>query len=381
MEIRAAVARPPGVFSLETVELDAPRAGEALVRIVAAGLCHTDVAALDQHLPYPLPAVLGHEGVGYVEAVGGGVTRLAPGDAVVLTYGACGVCANCQCGRPAYCLQSRRLNFAPCRPDGSCTHHALGRPLSAGFFGQSSFATHALVRERNAVRVPGAVSPDELAALAPLGCGVQTGAGAVLNVLKPAVGATIAIFGMGAVGLSAVLAARLAGCSRIVAVDLHAGRLDLASELGATDLVQAGGGPAAPQVHTRVAGGTDFAVEATGIPSVMADAVAATHRTGTTVLLGLASAGSSVTFDASLLLSGRTVRSSIEGDGVPEVFIPRLIALHRAGSLPFDRFCRHYPVDAINDAVADCRRGDTIKPILHMNASDFRRFGRSSAAA
>jgi len=381
MEIRAAVARPPGVFSLETVDLDAPRAGEALVRIVAAGLCHTDVAALDQHLPYPLPAVLGHEGVGYVEAVGEGVTRLAPGDAVVLTYGACGVCANCQSGRPAYCQQSRRLNLAPCRPDGSCTHHALGRPLSAGFFGQSSFATHALVRERNAVKVPGAVSPEELAALAPLGCGVQTGAGAVFNVLKPAVGSTIAIFGMGAVGLSAVLAARLAGCSRIVAVDLHAGRLDLAAELGATDLVKPDGAPAGPEVHTLVAGGCDFAVEATGIPAVMADAVAATHRTGVTVLLGLASAGSTVSFDAGLLLSGRTLRSSIEGDGVPEVFIPRLIALHREGRLPFDRFCRHYPVDAINDAVADCRRGETIKPILHMDAAAFRRFGRSPAVA
>lgn len=380
MQIRAAVARTPGVFSMEPVELDAPRPDELRVRIVAAGLCHTDIAALDQHLPYPLPAVLGHEGVGVVDAVGEAVTRVAPGDAVVLTFGSCGVCANCLSGRPAYCSATRRLNLSPCRADGSCSHHAMGRPLAAGFFGQSSFATHALVRERNAVVVPGGESDDELAALAPLGCGVQTGAGAVFNVLAPPVGATLAVFGLGAVGLSAVMAARLAGCSRIVAVDRHPGRLDLAAELGATDLVRAGDTSTAKQVQTLVAGGVDFAVEATGVPAVMADAVASTHRTGTTVLLGLAAAGASVSFDAGLLTSGRTLRASIEGDSVPDTFIPRLIALHRAGRLPFDRFCRHYPADAINDAVADCRRGETVKPILHFAGGDVRRFGRSPSA-
>ncbi len=363
MQIRAAVVREAGRFVLEAIELDEPQASEVLVRVVATGMCHTDLAALDQHLPYPLPAVLGHEGAGIVERVGAAVTRLRVGDPVVLSFDSCGHCANCQSGRPAYCQLSRKLNLSPCRIDGSCTHHALGRPLSAGFFGQSSFATHALVHERNAVRVP---SDLPLADLAPLGCGVQTGAGGVLNVLKPQAGTSLAVFGMGAVGLSAVMAAKLVGCTRIVAIDLHASRLDLATELGATDLLQADDTPTSRRIHTLVPGGVDFAIEATGVPAVMAEAVAATHRTGTSLLLGLAAPGARVSLDAGVLLSGRSIRSSIEGDSVPELFIPQLVALHRAGRLPFERMCRVYPLDAINDAVRDCRSGVTIKPIICM---------------
>jgi aryl-alcohol dehydrogenase len=253
--------------------------------------------------------------------------------------------------------------MSTCRADGSCSHRSHGQPLSAGFFGQSSFATHALVHERNAVRLPRELS---LPALAPLGCGVQTGAGAVLNVLKPPVGSSIVVFGMGAVGLAAVLAARLAGCSRICAVDLHAARLDLAAEFGATDLLRVDDSATARRVHALLPGGADYAVEATGVPEVMGEAVAATHRTGTTVLLGLAPPGARVSLDAATLLGGRTIRSSIEGDGVPELFIPQLVDLYRAGRLAFDRMCRFYPLDAINDAVRDCRSGVTVKPIICM---------------
>lgn len=363
MKIRAAVVREAGRFSLEAVELDDPRAGEVLVRVVATGMCHTDLAALDRELPYPLPAVLGHEGAGIVERVGAAVTRLRVGDPVVMSFASCGHCTSCQSGRPAYCQSSRKLNFSPCRGDGSCTHHALGRPLSAGFFGQSSFATHALVDERNAVRVPADLP---LATLAPLGCGVQTGAGGVLNVLKPPAGASIAVFGMGAVGLSAVMAAKLVGCARIVAVDLHASRLDLAAEFGATDLLRVDDTATSRRVHALVPGGADFAIEATGVPTVMAEAVASTHRTGTSLLLGLPPPGAFVSLDAGMLLSGRSIRSSIEGDSVPEVFIGQLVALHRAGRLPFDRMCRLYPLDAINDAARDCRSGSTVKPVICM---------------
>ncbi len=363
MDIRAAVVREAGRFALETLQLDEPRADEVLVRIVGAGLCHTDIAALDRELPYPLPAVLGHEGAGVVERIGSAVASLQPGDPVVLSFSSCGQCTACACGRPAYCQDARRRNLSPCRSDGSCTHRALGQPVSGGFFGQSSFATHALVRERDAVRVPADLP---LAGLAPLGCGVQTGAGAILNVLRPPAGASVVVFGMGAVGLSAVMAARLAGCGRIVAIDLHAGRLDLAAEFGATDLLRADGAAMAPRVHTLLPGGADFAVEATGLPAVMADAVAATHRSGTAVLLGLPAPGARVTLDAALLLGGRTIRSSIEGDSVPQAFIPRLVALHRAGLLPFERMCRTYALAAINEAVADCRSGATVKPVLTM---------------
>jgi aryl-alcohol dehydrogenase len=363
MDIRAAVVREAGHFNIESLDLGEPQGEEVLVRIAATGLCHTDLAALDQHLPYPLPGILGHEGAGVVLRIGPQVRDLQPGDPVVLSFAACGRCVNCQLGRPAYCHEARQLNLATRRADGSCTHHAGSQAIAAGFFGQSSLATHALVQERNAVRVP----PDlPLRSLAPLACGVQTGAGGVLHVLRPAAGSSLVVFGMGAVGLSAVMAAKAVGCTRIVAVDLHASRLDLAAELGATDRVLAGDVPADAQVQMLVPGGTDFAIDATGVPSVMGAAVASTHRTGSTLMLGMAPPGASVKLQASLLLGGRTIRSSIEGDSVPAAFIPQLIALHRAGLLPFDRLCRDYPLQALHEAIADCRSGRTVKPIIVM---------------
>lgn len=366
MEIRAAITRQAGQFSIEPVELDDPLGDEVLVRLVATGMCHTDLVALDQHLPYPLPAILGHEGVGVVERTGPQATRLRAGDHVVLSFAACGHCATCLAGRPAYCQTARQLNLAIRRPDGRCAHHAAGQPVAAGFFGQSSFASHALVRERDAVRVRSDVP---LTQLAPLGCSVQTGAGGVLNVLKPAAGSSIAVFGMGAVGLSAVMAARLAGCGRIVAIDLHGSRLDMASEFGATDLVKVDDASSAARVHTLIAGGVDFAVEATGLPAVMAEAVAATHRTGTSLMLGLPPPTARVSLDAALLLGGRTIRTSIEGDSVPGLFIPQLVELQRTGQLPFERMCRAYPLQDINQAVRDCRDGSTIKPVITMDAA------------
>lgn len=366
MDIQAAVVREPGRFTIEQLELDAPQGHEVLVRIVATGLCHTDIAALDQHLPYPLPGILGHEGVGVVERVGQRVDRLIPGDHVILSFASCGQCASCQSGQPAYCQYARQLNLATRRADGSCSHHAGGQAVSAGFFGQSSLASHALVHERNAVRVPKNLP---LVDMAPLACGVQTGAGGVLNVLKPAAGASMVVYGLGAVGLSAVMAAKAAGCTRIIAVDLHPSRLDLAAELGATALIQASDTPADAQVHAQAPGGVDFAIDATGVPAVMAAAIASTHKTGTTLMLGMAPPGASLKLNAALLLGGRTIRSSIECDSVPAVFIPRLIELQRAGLLPFERLCRHYPLHAINEAIEDCKRGRTIKPIIVMPES------------
>lgn len=363
MDIQAALVREAGRFEIEPLVLDDPQGEEVLVRIVATGLCHTDIAALDQHLPYPLPGVLGHEGAGIVERVGPLARHLQAGDHVVLSFAACGRCPCCLTGQPAYCHHARQLNLATKRADGSCTHRAGAEPVAAGFFGQSSLATHALVHERNAVRVPQDLP---LADLAPLGCGVQTGAGGILNVLKPPAGASLAVFGMGAVGLAAVMAAKLVGCTRIIAVDLHAARLDMAAELGATDLIQADDTPSEARVHTLVAGGVDFAVDASGVPAVMASAIGATHRTGTTLMLGMPPPGATLPLSAGLFLGGRTIRSSIEGDSVPAVLIPQLITLHRAGLLPFERMCRPYPLNRINDAIADCKSGRTIKPIIMM---------------
>lgn len=365
MEIQAAIVKEKGTFSVENVDLGSPQADEVLVKIVASGMCHTDLAVRDQHVPLPLPIVLGHEGAGVVVQVGENVSKVKPGDHVVLSFASCGQCSSCLQGKPAYCSAFVAYNFGTRRPDGSCTHHRHGHPIAASFFYQSSFATHAIAHQRNIVKVP---SELPLEMLAPLGCGVQTGAGAVMNCLKPAAGASIAVFGVGAVGLSAVMAAKVAGCATIIAVDVHPSRLALAMELGATHVLNGRECNAVEEIAAIQAGGVDYTIEATGIPAVMTQAVNALSGMGTAVLLGVAPAGAQVTFDAAALLGGRTIRSTIEGDSVPEVFIPQLIALYRRGLFPFDRMARYYNLDQINQAAADSKSGITIKPIIRMPA-------------
>ena len=195
-------------FSMEEVEVDEPRAGEVLVRIVGVGVCHTDLIVRDQWYPVPLPAVLGHEGSGVVESVGPGVEKVRPGDHVVLSFDHCGHCANCLKGRPSYCTTFFERNFGGQRMDGSTALDKDGQALHSHFFGQSSFATYALASQNSVVKVP---QDAPLESLGPLGCGVQTGAGAVLNSLKPEPGSSIAVFGTGAVGISAIMAAVAAG--------------------------------------------------------------------------------------------------------------------------------------------------------------------------
>src|SRR5580693_4370229 len=211
VDAMAAVVREKGGrFALERVCLDEPRPDEVLVRIRGVGMCHTDLVARDQYFPVPLPAVLGHEGAGVVEAVGSAVTKVAPGDHVVLSFASCGACANCRQGAYAYCDDLYGRNFSGARPDGSRTCcDADGHRIGGSFFSQSSFATRALATERNVVKIPSDV-PVEL--MGPLGCGIQTGAGAVMNALRPKAGESIAIFGAGSVGMAAALAARVVGC-------------------------------------------------------------------------------------------------------------------------------------------------------------------------
>lgn len=365
MQIRAAVCREKGSFQLETVDLGDPQGDEVLVRIVASGVCHTDLAVRDQHLPLPLPAVLGHEGAGIVESVGSGVTKVKPGDHVLLSYGSCGRCGNCASGHAAYCAEFLAYNVNTRRPDGSSTLSSHGSPLTACFFYQSSFATHAITHVRNVVKVDNDLPLD---VLSPLGCGIQTGAGAVFNCLRPSAGGSIAIFGAGAVGLSAIMAAVVAGCAQIVAVDVQDSRLALARSLGATHTVNARGNDPVAAIRELTAGGVDHAVEATGIPAVMTQAFDALNTTGTVVVLGVAPAGARVSVDASSLLGGKRLRGAIEGESIPDVFIPRLIALWKAGRFPFDRLAKYYDFAAINEAARDSESGATIKPILRMPA-------------
>lgn len=364
--ISAAVVRSKGgPWSIESLELDEPRDDEVLVRIVATGICHTDLSMRDQYLPVRLPIVLGHEGAGVVEQVGPGVRGLNVGDHVVLAPLSCGACANCQTGMQVYCEQFLGLNIGGGRGDGSAMLRAGEEVVSGSFFGQSSFATHALAHERNAIRV-GSDLPLEL--LGPLGCGVQTGAGTVFNALRPKAGSSIAVFGTGTVGLSAIMAARLAGCTRIIAVDVNENRLQLARELGATHAIDNSAGGALEATRTLTHGrGLDYSIDTTAAAAVLRQAVDCLASPGVCAVVGMARLGAEVALDVNTLLFGRTVRGVIEGESVPSVMIPALIEFWRQGRFPFDRLIRKYPFSAINQAADDMHTGNTTKPVLVMS--------------
>ncbi|MFD4511140.1 NAD(P)-dependent alcohol dehydrogenase [Streptomyces sp. NPDC058457] len=369
-ETRAAVVRPgTGTFVWEEVRLQDPRPDEVLVRIVAAGICHTDLAVRDEKLHTPLPAVLGHEGAGVVEAVGADVTRVGAGDKVLLSFSSCGRCGACEHGHPGYCDTFIARNFAGARPDGSTPVHGVdGTPLGGRFFGQSSFAHHAVVDERSVVPVE-AADEDELALLAPIGCGIQTGAGAVLNELRPGPGDTVAVFGAGAVGLSAVMAAALTSAAHVIAVDIVPSRLDLARELGATDVVNGKEEDVAARLTEITAGrGVTHALETSGVPALLRQATDSLAVRGTVAVVGAPPVGTDGTFDVNFLLNGRVVRGVTEGDSDLLGFVPSLVGLHRAGRLPFDRMIRFYPPDRINDAAADAAGGEVVKPVLRFPA-------------
>lgn len=362
MKITAAVVREKEQpFSIEELDLEEPRADEILVRVVATGVCHTDLIVRDQYYPVPLPVVLGHEGAGVVEGIGEGITKVGPGDHVVLSYSYCGACVNCKQGQLGYCLDLFAQNFGGARPDGSSALSQDGETVHGHFFSQSSFATHALATERNVVKVRRDV-PLEL--LGPLGCGIQTGAGGVLNALHPRAGSSIAVFGAGAVGMSAVMAAFVAGCTSIIAVDVKPARLELARELGATHAINAAETDPVEEIQRITGGGANYSLETTALPEVFRQAVDSLTLTGVCGLIGAAPLGTEVSLDMNNILFGRTVRGIIEGDSVPDIFIPRLIDLYAQGRFPFDRLLRFYGLDEINQAAADSGEGTAMKPVL-----------------
>jgi aryl-alcohol dehydrogenase len=363
VRIQAAVTEELGAaFAVQPVDIQDPEAREVRVRVAAAGICHTDLIVRDQWYPVPLPAVLGHEGAGVVERVGSAVTKVAPGDHVAMSFGSCGTCVSCLTGRPSYCLGFFEFNFAATRPDGTTALSREGEPVHSHFFGQSCFATHCMATERNVVKLDEDIAFE---LIAPFGCGVQTGAGAILNALRPPAGAAVAVFGTGTVGLAAIMAATITGATTIVAVDLNPERLSLARELGATHTVDAG----AEDVAAAIAaiGGADYALETTGSAPVLRTAVDCTTPTGITGVIGAPAFGTEVSLDVNtILIGGRSVRGIVEGDSVPDIFIPRLIELWRAGRFPVDRIIAGYDFDDIEHAAADAEAGAVVKAVLRM---------------
>nr|WP_281371333.1 NAD(P)-dependent alcohol dehydrogenase [Leifsonia naganoensis] len=330
---------------------------DVLVRIVGVGFCHTDVMPRGM-AAHALPAILGHEGSGVVTEVGDEVSHVRLGDAVVLSFASCGECGQCLKGTPAYCVNFLALNMSGRDMfGGTSATDGAGTPLQNRWFGQSSFAEYCIVNERSAV----VVDPDlPIELMGPLGCGIQTGAGAVLNEMDLQPGQSIAVFGAGAVGLSAVMAAKVAGAADIVAIDLHQSRLDLALELGATRVVLA----SEKRLVDRILGdsdGLDFALDTTGVSAVMESAIEVVGAGGEIVLLGASVDGLAL---HPTTLTGKRVTYVLEGGADPQRFIPLLIEHWQAGRFPFDRLVATYRFEDIDVAEAEARTGEAIKPVL-----------------
>ncbi len=366
VEITGAVVRAKGgPFQIEKLTLEEPRRDEVLVRMVASGICHTDMVARDKVYDVPHPIVLGHEGAGVVERVGADVRSVSPGDHVVLSYQPCGRCKACLAGKPYYCIHTYALCFGGGRPDGSTSlRDAAGKPVHSHFFSQSAFGTFALANETNVVKVP---KEAPLERLGPLGCGIQTGAGAAINALRVTPGSSFAVFGAGAVGLSAVMGARIAGATRIIASDVVPSRLALAMELGATHTINSRETNPVAAIREITDGGADFTLEATGRTDVLRQAIDSAGVAGVCGIVGAAPLGAEAKFDVNdVMIPGKTIRGILQGESVPQLFIPRLVDLHLQGRFPFDKLIGFYPLDQINQAAEDSEKGKTVKPIIRL---------------
>lgn len=363
MKVRAAVVEGPGEpFRMSELVIDEPRSDEILVRVRAVGLCHTDLTIKEMLPAEMFPRVFGHEGAGVVEAVGSEVHGVAVGDHVVMSFRSCRECGRCRDGEVGYCEQTMALNYMGFRMDGSTTLSRDGEPVSGSFFGQSSFAEFAIGSPDNVVVIDPEV---EFATAAPFGCGFQTGAGAVLNIIDPEPSDSIVVYGVGAVGLAAVAAARARGVETIIAVDTQRSRLGVAAELGAVgvDPTEFPDGGLVERIRDLTGGGVSAGLDTTAVPQVIREAVQALVPRGTLVVVGLGAP--EIQLDAvDLMQNGKIVRGCIEGDADPQSMIPQLLEMFRAGDLPLGPLVATYPFDQINQAVEDVTAGRVVKPVL-----------------
>ncbi len=362
MKIIAALSGKGGPApELVELEQEEPRAGEMRIRLVATGICHTDLHEHPgRHSPQPI--VLGHEGAGVVDMLGEGVRGFALGDHVILSGNSCGTCQSCLAGRPTYCDLAMPLCFGAKRLDGSTALSGADGPVHSHFFGQSSFASHAIVPQRTAVKMPKDLPLEKLG---PLGCGVVTGAGGVIEALKVGFGDTIAILGTGGVGLSAVMAAKLVGAKRIVAVDLSPERLELASTFGATDCLLGNEHDLAAKIRGITGRGVDFTFNTTNAPAIHTLALEVLAMNGTAGFVS-APLGPFSPQMFGMLAGGKQLRGILGGDANPQTFLPQLAEYWRQGRLPFDRMLSFYPFAEIERAFADAHAGRAIKPVLLM---------------
>jgi len=357
----AVVHEPEGNFKFLEVELEDPRDDEIVIRLEGSGVCQTDVHA--QHM-LPMPAVLGHEGTGVVESVGKSASRVKVGDRVVMSYPWCGTCPNCLKGKKHICDHDVELNFGGSRLDGSKPVSLDGQPVSSAFFQQSSFASHAITPERDVV----VVDDLSIAMRAALPCGVLTGAGTIFNEFGLTVGNSLLVAGAGAVGLSAVMAAKIAGASPIIVADIVDSRLDLARELGATHTINSRGVDISEAVTEISRRGVEFALDTTGNEHVLNQLIASLGLGGVCAMVTAPNMGETYPFPMTeLFLRAGQLRGIFLGSSDPAVIIPSLIELNREGRFPYERLITEYKFEDINQAFEDSKNGRVIKPILIMD--------------
>lgn len=361
MKIQAMVTTDVTSFEQQTLILDEPKADEVLVKIVATGVCHTDATVLDKSTPVPYPAVLGHEGAGIVEKVGTNVTTVQPGDHVVLGFTYCGHCDNCLEGNAGGCENMLTLNFGGKNKHGETPLHTENNQDVSQFFGQSSFATYATVAEGNTIKVDKDI---DLRFLGPLGCGIMTGSGTVLNSLAPEPGSSFVVFGTGAVGLAGMMAAKIAGCYPIIAVDIHDSRLELAKELGATHTINSKQEDVTARIIEITGKGAHYALETTGVPEVTLTGIRSLRVKGEIASVAVGKRDLTLNVFTEIVGPAKTLKGVIEGDAVPQLIIPKLVQFFKNGQFPVDKLMKFYDFNQIEQAFADSKNGSTIKPIL-----------------
>lgn len=372
MKIKAAVLRQSGLpqpyaqsrpLSIEEVELDPPGPREILVQVKAAGLCHSDLSTINGDRPRQTPMVLGHEAAGIVKKLGPGITDLAIGDHVVMVFApSCGQCTPCQEGFPARCENGQQANGAGTLMGGHIRLHKDGKPVYH-HTGVSAFAEYCVVNRGSVVKVDNTLPFDEAAVF---GCAVLTGVGSALNTAKVTAGARVAVVGLGGVGLNALLGAQVAGANRIVAVDIHDDKLELAKTLGATDVVNAKDPDAIAKVKALTDGGADFAFEMAGSVQAMELAYRVTRRGGTTVTAGLPHPDARWALQhVNLTAEERTVKGSYMGSCIPPRDLPRYVELYRRGKLPVNKLMSdHLSLDRINEGFDALASGHTVRQLV-----------------
>ena len=364
MKITAAVTREKGKIGLETAELADPKANEVLVKMVACGICHTDIACIEQFLPVQYPYIAGHEGVGIIEKVGAAVTEFAPGDRVAMSFPSCGCCDNCKDSHPWACESNFEYLFGGNLREGTKRVKGEDGAEIGIMFGQGSFATYVVADQSNTVKID-VDSDDELSNLCSLGCGIQTGAGSVLNRMKPRPGSSIAIFGCGNVGLGAVMAAKISGCSTIIAVHGRRGREE-ALDAGATHVINGRTEDVVARIKEITGGkGVNYALESAGVPDMASTMLDCMARNGVCVLVSVTGPATiPVELERQIMNPSVTVTGAVEGCSNPKVFIPELVRYYKEGRLPINKLNKFYEFKDIGQALQDCHEGTVVKPIL-----------------